>query len=348
MTTLPHPFPVQAAPDFNNILKVLKGEEPSRPTLFEFFHNGPLYRRLAGSDFAEVEERLRDGVLRIHGFRNAGYDYTTIGIPGFYFPAAEHDHKQTTSINEGGVISDRESYSRYEWPEVDKADFDILDDLAPWLPEGMKFIVNGPGGVEENVIKLVGYETLCYLMADDEELVDDIFAGVGSRLVEYYRRAALHDSVGACISNDDWGFKTSSLLSIVQMERYLFPWHKRIAEVIHAAGRPAILHSCGLFDHIVDSIADELGYDGRHSYEDAILPVEEAYEKYHDRFAILGGIDLDFICRSTPEAVYTRSKKMLERTRGRGGYALGTGNSVPEYTPDEGFFAMIRAAVEDR
>ncbi len=36
---------------------------------------------------------------------------------------------------------------------------------------------------------------------------------------------------------------------------------------------------------------------------------------------------------------------MLERTAGRGGYALGTGNSVPDYVPDENYFAMIRAGV---
>ena len=39
---------------------------------------------------------------------------------------------------------------------------------------------------------------------------------------------------------------------------------------------------------------------------------------------------------------------MLERTAGRGGYALGTGNSVPDYVPDENYFAMIRAALESR
>ncbi|MHC4884633.1 MAG: uroporphyrinogen decarboxylase family protein [Planctomycetota bacterium] len=348
MTNLPEFLPVKAEPDFENILAVLRGEEPSRPTLFEFFHNDPLYIRLAGSDFSEVDERLRNGVLRINGFRNAGYDYANVGVPGFTFPKGEHDGKQTYSINEGGLISDRASFDAYPWPSIDDADFDYLADLAPYLPDGMKFIVSGPGGVEENAIGIVGYETLCYMMADDEGLVGDLFEAIGSRLVEYYRRVCTYDCVGACISNDDWGFKTSSLFSIEQMERFLFPWHKEIVEVIQASGRPAILHSCGLFDHIVDHIADDLNYDGRHSYEDAILPVEDAYEKYHSRFAILGGIDLDFICRETPEAIYQRSKAMIERSQGRGAYALGTGNSVPAYTPDDGFFAMIRAAVEDR
>ncbi len=77
-----------------------------------------------------------------------------------------------------------------------------------------------------------------------------------------------------------------------------------------------------------------------------MIPVEEAYERWHDRFAILGGIDVDFVCRSTPEQVYTRCRAMLERTAGRGGYALGTGNSVPSYVPDEQYFAILRAVVE--
>ena len=61
-----------------------------------------------------------------------------------------------------------------------------------------------------------------------------------------------------------------------------------------------------------------------------------------------GGIDVDFVCRSTPDEIYRRSKAMLERAQDRGGYALGTGNSVPDYVPMENYFAMIRAATEER
>ena len=108
-----------------------------------------------------------------------------------------------------------------------------------------------------------------------------------------------------------------------------------------------ILHSCGHFESILNDMAD-IGIDARHSYEDTIMPVEEAYERYRDRFAILGGLDVDFVCRSSPEDVYGRARAMLERTADRGGYALGTGNSVPDYLPDENYFAMIRAALELR
>ena len=94
----------------------------------------------------------------------------------------------------------------------------------------------------------------------------------------------------------------------------------------------------------MDDIIDDMRYDGKHSYEDTICPVEEMYERYHDRIAILGGIDLDFVCRSTPEAVHARAKAMLERSASRGGYALGSGNSIPAYVPDANYFAMTSAA----
>ena len=120
------------------------------------------------------------------------------------------------------------------------------------------------------------------------------------------------------------------------MRQFVIPWHRQIADTIHAAGKPAILHSCGNQDLLYGDII-AIGYDAKHSYE-----------HLQGRIAVLGGIDLDFVCRSTPQQVYERSREMLVRADSRGGYALGTGNSVPEYTPDESYFAMIAAALEAR
>jgi uroporphyrinogen decarboxylase len=130
------------------------------------------------------------------------------------------------------------------------------------------------------------------------------------------------------------------------LRRLVFPWYKQIAEIYHALGKPVILHSCGYFKNIIEDIIEEIRFDGRHSYEDNIMPVEQAYKEYHDRIAIMGGIDVNYICRSTPQEIYDRSKAMLERAADRGGFALGTGNSVPEYIPDRNFFALVRAALD--
>ena len=343
------PGPVKAAPDFNNLLKVLRREAPERPTLFEFFLNGPLYRRLAGEE-AEGLAAMPHGELRIRilAFRNAGYDYATVNVPGFSFPVREQERRQTISQNEGFMIADRKTFDAYAWPDPEQACYGALDELAAGLPSGMKLVVCGPGGVLENAVSVMGYERMCYMAADDRRLVEDVFEAIGSRLARFYARAARHPAVGAIIGNDDWGFKSQTMLSPDDMRRFVFPWHRQIAAAAHQAGKPAILHSCGNIAAVMDDVIDVMRYDGKHSFEDIIQPVEAAYVQHGGRIAILGGIDLDFVVRSSPGAIYRRSKAMLKMAEGRGAFALGTGNSVPEYVPHENYFAMIAAALESR
>jgi uroporphyrinogen decarboxylase len=336
------------SPNFAELATVLRRGQPARPTLFEFFLNGPLYTALAAKAYTPRADGLDSARLVMWAFRQAGYDYFSYCPPQFDFRAGEPQRAQTISLNDGMVISDRASFEAYAWVEPDACDYSSLAAIRQEIPAGMKIVLYGPGGVLENVIRLVGYDNLCFILADDPDLAQDIFDGVGSRLVRHYEIACRYDTVGAAISNDDWGFKTQPMLSPADLRRYVFPWHQRIVEAIHKAGVPAILHSCGNAAEIIDDVIDGMKYDGRHSYEDAIQPVEEAYEQYGSRIAVLGGMDLDFVVRSTPAAVYRRSREMLERSAGRGSYALGTGNSVPEYVPSENYAAMVWAAVEQR
>jgi len=333
-------------PNFENLLKVLRREVPDRPTLFDFFMNFRVYEKLAGKEIASMRDEMWEMRLLIHAFKNGGYDYAMVRGSNFEFPKGVRHADKTVSLNDAAVITDRESFEKLPWTEPEDYDYSALEKAAEMLPDGMKLVVWGPGGVQENVIDLMGFDRLCYMLVDDPDLVQDVFDAVGSRLVRYYEICAQFDTVGALVSNDDWGFKTQTMLSPSVLRKYVFPWHKKIVEVIHAAGKPAILHSCGNLEKVMDDIIDDMKYDGKHSFEDAILPVEEAYERWGSRIAILGGIDMDFLCRQTPEAIKARARAMLERTKDRGGYALGTGNSVPYYVPDENFFAMISVVNE--
>jgi uroporphyrinogen decarboxylase len=338
-------------PDFSNLLAVLQRRAPARPTLFEFFLNEKLYQRIVPEISLGRGDRMTLYRRNRAAFQRMGYDYFTLTVPGFSFTEAgkvNRAHDKSVSQNEGAVIHSRADLEAFPWPDPENAEYGVLDQLSSDMPEGMKIITSGPGGVLENAIELVGYENLCLMILDDEELAVDIFAAIGSRLVRYYEIAARHEWVGACISNDDWGFKTHTLFSPPQMRRFVFSWHKKIVAAIHAAGKPAILHSCGHFQKVIEDIIEDMQYDGRHSYEDNILPVEQFYELYTLRIATLGGIDLDFVCRAQPEEVYQRSTAMLQQSAGGGSFALGTGNSVPEYVPDQNYFAMIRAAFDLR
>jgi uroporphyrinogen decarboxylase len=328
-------------PNFNNLLKVLERKVPDRPTLFEFFMNGPLYEKLTGKPYPKTENTVEEALYLADAFASAGYDYVTMHGSEFNFPKPKKKSLDTISLNDGAGMTSWEAFKAYDWPDPESCDYSKLKDVEGKLPEGMKILVDGPGGVLENVIGLVGYDNLCLMIYDDPELAQSIFDAVGQRLVRYYEIAAAYDTVGVLISNDDWGFKQQTFLSTEQMRQYVYPWHKKIVEAIHRTGKPALLHSCGNFNIAMDDVVNLMKFDGKHSYEDAILPVEDSYERWHDQIAILGGIDLDFVIRSSTEDIQKRCKAMLERVKDRGGYALGTGNSVPEYVPQDHYFAMI-------
>jgi len=328
-------------PDYTQILKVLNKQVPDRPTLFEFFLNGPLNDVLNKDEIIDKGDDFDWTRRTIHAFKNAGYDYVTSASTNFHFPVNSKEHKSTISLNESSTITDWESYEKYKW--LDPEDFDLshLDKVADELPEGMKVMVMGPCGVLENTISLVGYDNLCMMLYDDPVLTKQIFDDVGSRLLKYYQQAVTHDCVCALISNDDWGFKTQPMLSPADMREYVFPWHKKIVATGHAHNKPVILHSCGQAEEIMEDIIKDMKFDAKHSFEDNIMPIEEAYEKYKGRIALLGGIDVGFVCTATPQEIAARSKAMIEWAAKYGGYALGTGNSVPEYVPHENYFAMV-------
>jgi uroporphyrinogen decarboxylase len=56
---------------------------------------------------------------------------------------------------------------------------------------------------------------------------------------------------------------------------------------------------------------------------------------------VLGGIDVDFLCRAPEEEVRRRVREAAEVCLPGGGWCLGTGNTPANYMPLESFLAMI-------
>ncbi|MDX2111224.1 MAG: uroporphyrinogen decarboxylase family protein [Verrucomicrobiota bacterium] len=335
-------------PDYRELLTVLERKKPSRPVLFEFIIDPSVL--LDAEAILPLSPDYPNGVRNwINAFAKNGYDY--VSLPFWHldllrFPNGKHEVGASISQNEGAMITDWASYEAYPWPDASHGKYERIEEIARELPDGMKFLLFSPSGVLENLIGLTGYDNLCYLLADDPDLVQAVCDEVGSRLLSFYEYSLQNSSIAFAVVNDDWGYKTQTMLSPRDMRSLIFPWHKKIVDAIHRAGRPAILHSCGQMAMIWDDIIDQLHFDAKHSYEDGILPVEDAYEQYGNRIAILGGMDIDFLCRSTPDEIYQRSRKMIERSQDRGGYALGSGNSIPYYIPRLNYQAMRNAALD--
>jgi len=345
---------IDPKPDFGRLEKVLRRQgEPDRVPFFELFSQleGDVLRLLGRAEGPPANATDRD--LLDHGMRQhiqymywTGYDYVNAGPLNFGFPQSDRSSGRTRAGGRGYVtaashtIASREDFEKYPWPEASAADWSPLERIGQFLPDGMKVIAGGPGGVLENVMWLLGYEGISFLLQDDPALVRDMFDAVGSRLVAYFDVAASFDVVGAVILGDDMGFKTQTLLSPDAFRTYVFPWHRKIVAAIHRYGKPALLHACGNLTEVTDDIID-CGWDARHSFEDVVEPIWEAKAKYGDRIALLGGFDMDKISRLSEAEVRAHTRLLIERCAPGGGWALGTGNSVADYVPASNFLAML-------
>ena len=56
----------------------------------------------------------------------------------------------------------------------------------------------------------------------------------------------------------------------------------------------------------------EIGFDGKHSFEDKIMPVEQVFQRWGDRIALLGGVDMDLLVRGSQDDVRRRPREILQ------------------------------------
>ena len=188
---------------------------------------------------------------------------------------------------------------------------------------------------------LMGFETLCYALFDQRELVSAISQRLRAMYDAILRRILQFERVKVVWGSDDMGFRSGTLIGPDDLREFILPAHKRMAAIAHAAGRLYLLHSCGKLEAIMDDLLDDVRIDGLHSYEDTIRTVEATKARYGHRIAVLGGIDVDFLCRSNEEAIRRRVRATLEACHSGGGYCLGTGNSVTNYIPLDNYLAML-------
>lgn len=328
-------------PDFDQLRAVLTHEKPDRPVLFEFFLNDRLYAAANGGQ-PRPEDAVEHQLYLANAMASYGYDHCqAVGCPLVFIQGPLHK-KQTRSLNENHFIQNWDDFENYPWPDPDALDYSVLDKVKGKLPGNMKLLFSS-AGILETAMEMIGYESLCYMIYEEPELVEAVFNRIGELHVKHYSHALEHDTVGLIFGNDDWGFNTHTLLSPTSLRELVFPWYKKIVAMAHSAGRVTGLHSCGKLDAVMDDIIHDIQFDGKHSYQDKITPVEQAYTRWGKDIAILGGLDMDFLARSTPETIRRRAEAMLEQTVEGGSYALGSGNSIADFVPDENFHAMISA-----
>jgi uroporphyrinogen decarboxylase len=243
-----------------------------------------------------------------------------------------------------GMITSWEDFERYPWPKVEDFDFFPFEYINDHLPEGMGFISSHAGGIFEHLTWLMSIEALGITLHEDPALVKAIADRVGGLMVQFYEHLLDLDHLVAIFPGDDMGFRTGTLVAPSHLRQFTLPWQKRFAAMSHAHELPFFLHSCGNVSRIMEDLIEDVRIDGKHSYEDAIIPVEDFQARYGSRIAVLGGIDINILGGGTPQKVRQRTRFLIDTCGKRGRYAIGSGNSIPSYIPVENYLAMLDEA----
>lgn len=330
-------------PDFSQFLKVLtRSGRPGHLPFYEHIASPGFIARRSGTDFDKMPFGTVDyWRIYVDFWLGMGFDCVPMEIPLRCPLGAGHG-----GVTEGSealvVIRNREDYENYPWPtESDPIDFTHFETVASMLPDGAKIVGGVCAGPYEWASQMLGTIGLSYLLADDPELVAEVFARIGRLHIGAVRQLATMDFIGALRQGDDLGFKTSTFLSPPLLRKLIFPIYTQMTSLAHAQNKPFILHSCGNLAEVYDDLIDGCKIDAKHSFEDQILPVSEFKRIYGDRVTALGGLDVDVICRSTEDEVRRYAREQIEKCFADGFWALGTGNSLTDYMPVQNYIAVL-------
>lgn len=332
----------------NEVIEYMTGE--SIPKILE----AGTARSTEISKIDRAKERYASIIIKF--FRRLKYDYVPIELP-LNLPRTNIRQGQDvaplsrgirTWVDENrGTIETLSDYENYPWPELEESvDFDLLKKLCSILPEDMKLVSGVAGGVLEHVVWMMGIRPLSLALYREPKLVEKMFNKIGSMIVKVDEIIGEMEKVGALRMGDDMGYKSGTMISPEHLRKYVFPWQKKCAEIAHKHYKPFILHSCGNLRKVIDDLIGYVGIDAWHSFQDVIMPVTEAKEKYGERVAILGGIDVDKLSRLTVKELKEYTLKVLKKCMPGGGYALGSGNSITNYVSIENYRTMLKVGLK--
>ena len=340
-------------PDWANVLSVLENRRPARLPLYEHHIDLPFISKALGHEIALQGTRKEDYVAHyreVTGFwREMTYD-------AFDYEAAICDifPGHGAILGGEGPIQTRADFEKYPFDDLPRIFWETyqphLEAIREALPPGMKAYGGCGYGIFESSQDLVGFEPLSIMLFEDLELFGELFRKIGDLYVTLWCRMVREygDIFVFFRMGDDLGYKSSTMLSPEIIRQHILPQYRRVIDLVHQAGKKFLLHSCGCIFEVMEDLIG-LGIDAKHSNEDQIAPFEKWIELYGSRIGLFGGIDVNTVCTNSPDDVY---REVLEKgTRFRRlskGYGLGTGNSIPEYVPVEGFLAMVEAAKKIR
>jgi uroporphyrinogen decarboxylase len=184
----------------------------------------------------------------------------------------------------------------------------------------------------------IGFQTYMEAVYINPELIDAVTGAYVNWSARVLHRVC-DMGVDAIKTTDDFAFNTGPFMSPAMFRQWVVSYHERAYREISV---PWILHSDGNIIPILEDLL-AMGINGIHPIDPNCMDIRKFKRDYGHRVCILGNVNVNTLCMGTPQEVYAEVCDLI-RDLGPGfGYAVSSGNSVPDYAKPENVMALARA-----
>lgn len=189
---------------------------------------------------------------------------------------------------------------------------------------------------------LTNMEDMMCNLYDEPELIHKLVEIAVEHNIKLAEKAL---DIGAdyILSSDDYGTKTSLMVSKAHFDEFFLPGLRKISEYVTGRGAYMMKHSCGAITPLVGDMVD-FGIRAMHPLDEQSGIDQIEIKKKYPNLTVVGGIDCSYPLESyTTEQVEEYVKGVLKTHAPGGRYICATSNSVHSGVKPENFVAMQRA-----
>jgi len=259
-------------------------------------------------------------------------------------------HASSTPHWLGRTIVDRPSWEaakarmvigrdRVNWDHL-RAHYASWREKGLWIHGGLWF------GFDVTHARVVGTERLLMLMADDPELVRDIYQtelDCSLKVLQMiWEEGYEFDSIFWC---DDMGYRNGPFFSVPMYRELLKPVQRQAIDWAHEKGIVAHLHSCGNINELVPELLD-IGLDALNPLEvKAGMDPVQLKQDFGDRLVLHGG--LNAMLWDDIDRIEAEIRRLLPILKQDGGYIFQEDHSIPDSVSLDNYRRIVEVAKEE-
>lgn len=194
----------------------------------------------------------------------------------------------------------------------------------------------------DKIQSYVATDRLLIAIATEPEWVRDMYETDANLAIEMFmimkEGGFLFDGVWLSC---DLGYKNGLLFSPHHFEEQLRPTFQRLFNYFRGLGLPVILHSCGCVRDLIPHFIED-GLTCLQPLEvKAGMDLLELKDKFGNRLAFMGGIDVRAMADSDPTVIEKEIRIKIPKAKKGGGYIYHSDHSVPDNVSLEQYHRVL-------